>query len=175
MMVMKRNYYKRKKQEKRIAEPVQFVDFVDDVLDTLAQNPHQAQLAELWNNWVLIVGEELIAYAKPIGERNGTLCVGAENSLQLQEIRMHYEEILARANAFMKAFGYKDFFKKLECSLLKKKKSTLKKKISLPQHLNYYKPPRPKKYGEYIDFKENTSLARCYAAYCAALDAELEK
>lgn len=171
-MFKKRNKYIGK-SKRHVGEPTMFGDFADKFLLDLARHPHQLEHSVLWENWSIVLGEELAIQVKPIGVRNQTLCIGAEDNMQLQEIRMEYGEILERVNAFMKAFGHNEHFQKLEFSLLQGKSSLTDKK-NIPNHLVGAKAPRPKHYGGNIDFKENQSIADCYAEYCNLLDEESE-
>lgn len=137
-----------------------------------AKDPEQANLHELWKNWQMVLGDELAAIAKPLGTRSRTLLIGTSNNLELQEVRMQYDDILNRANAFMKVFSHNAYFDKVEFSLFRGK-SELDKKISLPQHITGILPPRPKTDTyQAIDFGDNHALALCYKAYCAQLDKE---
>lgn len=137
-----------------------------------AKDPEQANLHELWQNWEMVLGDELALLAKPLGTRARTLIIGTSNNLELQEVRMQYDEILARTNAFMKFFSHDAYFNKIEFSLFRGK-TELDKKISLPKHITGILPPRPKTDTyKAIDFGNNHALALCYEAYCARLEKE---
>ena len=168
---MRKNKYQFKRR-RHIASPELIQDFLDGFMLSRAKNPEQASFHELWVNWPMILGEELAEAAKPLGVRNRILRIGAHNNMELQEIRMQYDDILSRANAFMKAFGHDAFFEKLEFCLFQGK-NPITTERELPQHLNYAHPPRPHNIGNAkIDFKDNHSLARCYEAYCQQLEDE---
>lgn len=163
--------YLRKQKQRRIAKPVAIQDFCQDLLQQYAKNPHQDSLRYLWENWDMVVGDELVLLAKPLGNKGKILLIGADNPVDLQEIRMYYMDILERANEFLKAFSLDNYFEKIEFSLMNGKNSLGEKK-ELPCHFNNILPPRPKKYGGKIDFKGNKSLERCYQAFCNRLDYE---
>jgi len=168
---MRKNKYHFRKRH-HIASPQHIQTLLDGFILSRAKNPEQADFHELWANWPMILGEDLAEVAKPLGVRNKTLRIGAHNNFELQEIRMQYDDILSRANAFMKAFGHHEFFEKLEFCLFQGK-SPITVKKELPQHLNYTHPPRPHTIGNTtIDFKDNHALAKCYEAYCKRLEDE---
>lgn len=163
--------YTKKIKRHRISKPVAIQDFCTDLLQKYAKSPHQESLKYLWENWDMIVGEDLLPLAKPLGNKGKILIIGADNPMDLQEIRMYYTEILERANEFLKAFDLVDYFEKIEFSLMKGKNS-LTEKEHIPEHFNNILPPRPKKYGGKIDFKGNKSLEKCYEAFCNRLEYE---
>ncbi len=129
-----------------------------------------SQFHELWSNWDLIVGD-LAQFAKPLGVRNRTLCIGVENNFELQELQFEYDDIFSRANAFMKSFGHESFFEKLELKLLQGLPPIEIKNFILPVTKTFL-PERPKNIGSKIDFKDEIILEKCYQAYCERLDLE---
>lgn len=60
-------------------------------------------LLQLWDNWPMVMGEELSETAQPLGARERTLIIGAEDNMLLHELSFQVNEILDRANAFMNA------------------------------------------------------------------------
>lgn len=58
-------------------------------------------LLQLWDNWPMVMGDELCEAALPLGARESTLIIGAEDNMLLHELSFQVNEILARANAFM--------------------------------------------------------------------------
>lgn len=58
-------------------------------------------LLHLWDNWPMVMGDELAETAFPLGARERTLVIGAEDNMLLHELSFQVNEILARANAFM--------------------------------------------------------------------------
>lgn len=58
-------------------------------------------LLHLWDNWPMVMGDELAETALPLGAREHTLIIGAEDNMLLHELSFKVNEILARANAFM--------------------------------------------------------------------------
>ena len=168
---MRKNTFQFKRR-RHIASPQHIQGLLDSFVLSCAKNPEQANFHELWSHWTMVLGDELAEAAKPLGVRNKTLRIGANNNLELQEIRMQYDGILNKTNAFMKAFGHDEFFEKLEFCLFQGK-SPITLERELPQHLTYAHPPWPRNIGKAsIDFKDNHALARCYEAYCEQLENE---
>lgn len=166
----KKNYFRKRFIRK--SQPKLLGSMLQSFVLSRAKDPEQANLHELWKHWEMVLGDELASLAKPLGSRARTLLIGTSNNLELQEVRMQYDDILARANAFMKAFAHEAYFNKVEFSLFRGK-SELDKKIELPSHLNGILPPRPNSDTyKSIDFGDNHALALCYEAYCARLEKE---
>ena len=168
---MRKNKYQfRKHRPSTSLQPIQ--NMLEDFILSRAKNADQANFHELWVNWAMVLGDDLAELAKPLGVRNKILRIGANSNIELQEIRMQHDDILGRANAFMKAFGHDDFFEKLEFTLFQGK-SPISPGQELPKHLNYARPAHPQNIGNAnIDFKDNHALARCYEAYCKQLENE---
>jgi hypothetical protein len=57
-------------------------------------------LCALWDNWDVALGP-LASLALPLGQEDGVLFLGAEDSMALQELSLQGPEILERVNAFM--------------------------------------------------------------------------
>lgn len=163
----------RRKHEKKIRRsvPVPIQDFCADLIKKYAKNPHQDILRELWDNWDMVCPQEVYSLVKPFAYKGKTLFLGADNPVDLQEIRMYYAEILEHVNIFLDSYGLNNYFEKLEFSLIQGKKSLLERE-SMPEHFQRCFPPRPREYGGKIDFHGNKSLERCYEAYCNCLDLE---
>lgn len=74
------------------------------VLDGLLRRmggSEQARLVHLWRHWDMVMGPELAALAWPLGHRCGTLLVGGEDAMVMQDLSLMADEILERANGFM--------------------------------------------------------------------------
>ncbi len=167
----------RKKFKKRFRKYNDKPRPIQSILETfIASRPKIAQMTEfyeLWSNWDMIFSD-IAPFAKPLGVRQTTLCIGVENNFELQEVRMEYDSLLARANAFMQALDKENYFKKLEISLFQGKSPITLGERRENKLFNYYQPPKPEKIGAVIDFKEETLLAKCYEAYCQRLQIEDE-
>jgi len=61
----------------------------------------QGRLVSLWKNWDRIMGEDIAALGRPLGHKDQTLNIGADNSMALQELSLRAPEILERANGAM--------------------------------------------------------------------------
>ncbi len=162
---MKKKFYKRNCKSPIISQVL-----LDDFFEINQDMVKLSEFHELWDNWDMVMGE-LAPIAKPLGVRNKTLCIGVENNFELQELHLEYDELISRANSFMKAFNHDEFFEKLEIRLFQGK-SAIKIKKYRRSFLNYLNPERPKQIGAKIDFKDETLLAKCYEAFCQRLDKE---
>lgn len=75
------------------------------------QNLHTVHL---WENWNMVLGEELALLALPLGIQDRTLIIGAEDNMLMHELSFQLPEILERVNAFMN----EEFFTKARLELL---------------------------------------------------------
>ena len=91
------------KHSRRRRKCEQALSAADLVSKFLAAHPKGAadDLVELWRHWEMVMGPELAGLAHPLGTRAGTLLVGADDNLILQELAFLTPEILERANAFL--------------------------------------------------------------------------
>lgn len=162
---------KKFQKEKRISAPLAIQDLCPALLKKYTRQPHQDILRNLWDNWDMVCPEEIISFVKPYSYKGTVLYLGADNPADLQEIRMYYAELLERINVFLEAYGLKNYFARLDFSLLHGKKSLLERE-AIPEHISNVFPPRPQNYGKKIDFHGNKSIERCYEAFCKRLDYE---
>ena len=58
-------------------------------------------LLHLWDNWPMVMGDDLAEAALPLGAKERTLIIGAEDNMLLHELSFQVNEILERTNAFM--------------------------------------------------------------------------
>lgn len=162
---------KKFQKQRRVSSPLSIGELCPQLIKKFAIPPHQDILRDLWNNWDMVCPEEIISLISPYSCKGRVLYLGAENPVDLQEIRMYYAELLERINVFLASYGLENYFERLEFSLLHGKKSLLERE-AIPQHITNVYPPRPKNYGQKIDFHGNKSLERCYEAFCKRLDFE---
>lgn len=164
---MRKKFYK----QRRVSSPLAIGELCPQFLKKFPSHPHQDILRSLWDNWDMVCPEEIISLIKPYSYKGRVLYLGAENPTDLQEIRMYYAELLERMNVFLASYGLENYFERLEFSLMHGKKSLLERE-AIPQHITHGYLPRPKNYGQKIDFHGNKSLERCYEAFCKRLDFE---
>ncbi len=162
---------KKFQKQRRISSPLAIGELYPELIKKFSPHPHQDILRDLWDNWDMVCPEEIIPFIKPYSYKGRVLYLGAENPMDLQEIRMYYAELLERINVFLASYGLENCFERLEFSLIHGKKSLLERE-AIPQHITNVYPPRPQNYGQEIDFHGNKSLERCYEAFCNRLDFE---
>jgi hypothetical protein len=63
--------------------------------------PQQGRLNMLWRQWDELLGEDIALLGRPLGQKDGVLCIGADDAAALQELALRGEEILETVNAFM--------------------------------------------------------------------------
>ncbi len=154
--------YKRKRNKLGRPEEVQLV--LERCLQRLGK-PEHFLLTRLWEHWEMVMGEHICALASPIGYKDGTLFVGGEDAMAVQELTFLSVEILERANAFME----KDFFKEVKARLNLDK-------ASLDEVVKVAKPTleplvlrRGDVTGKYLKNMDSDSpVARCYQRFAKA-------
>jgi hypothetical protein len=119
----------------------------------------RGRLCALWDNWNPVLGP-LSSLALPLGQENGVLLLGAEDSMVLQELTLQGPEILERVNAFMGSL----FFLKVRVVLVQGRRP-LNRKIP-PPAFPAPQPARPPRLGG-LSLPQDSPAGRCYAAYVA--------
>ena len=135
----------------------------DALADFLAKRDSGARrrLSLLWRHWDMTMGAELAAYAAPLGHRNQTLIVGAEDAMAAQELAMQTPDMLERANAFMD----EPFFTKIQIEMMAGNANL--SRLQSEQHLL----PRPSlRQPELLGalrprLNPSSPVTRCYEAY----------
>lgn len=121
----------------------------------------QQDLVRLWRNWPDIIGAETAQLVKPLGHRNATLILGAEDAVTLQEASFAQEEILDEIAAF---FGRQPF-DKVKFELLSNR--TPLSEVQVGPRIS---PPVPHAIPEVGNLPldgmdEDSAFASCYRAY----------
>ncbi|MFN2267710.1 MAG: DUF721 domain-containing protein [Desulfonatronovibrio sp.] len=112
------------------------------------------------NRWDQIVGTEIAALVKPLGQKNKTLILGAQDSIIIQEITFASQQIIDMINDFCGS----DIFDKLRVELLKGRTPLDRKLVHKPHIALPVKKPR--QLGNLMGFmSEDSPVARCYSRY----------
>ncbi len=119
------------------------------------------RLVRLWKNWERILGPETSRMARPLGHRNKTLILAAEDPIVVQEASFLSPLILEKINEF---FGEEVFDKVLF--------ELLSGRVPLDGQEKPVKagppkaPEKPGKLGSLLhDISEDSAIGRCYRAY----------
>lgn len=122
----------------------------------------QARLVQLWRHWPMVMGDMLAPLGFPLGHKEKTLLVGAEDAMALQELAMQSEEILERVNAFMS----EAFFTKVNVSLMQNKPDLARPRPPAQQPGKPAPLPPPPKLGAKLAHMDPDSpVTRCYQAW----------
>lgn len=125
------------------------------------------RLIHLWENWDMVMGEELAPICYPLGHKDRTLIVGAEDNMMQQELSYYAFEILERVNAFVN----EEYFNKVRVELLMGKApmdvvSLPKAKDSGPEPLR-----RPKNLGKLVGkLNPESPVTKAYEKYVKMFD-----
>lgn len=136
-------------------------DRLAPIISTLGGEPAGARLIRLWQNWAMVMGEELAPIAKPLGVRQDTILIGTIDHILLQELTYYTPEILERVNAFMDSQA----FNKVELQLISQKTNLECLKVpSLPPRQKPIAPPSlTKRYLEKM--QANSPVTMAYIQY----------
>ena len=125
--------------------------------------PEQLLLTRLWQHWDMVMGPELSGLAWPLGQRNGTLLVGGEDAMAMQELSLMADEMLERANAFME----RPYFTGVKVSL-SLGKAALDQAVRLPRPQRVSLERGPALTGKFLStMPAESAVARCYARFVA--------
>jgi hypothetical protein len=124
-------------------------------------------LLHLWDNWPMVMGDELCAIAHPLGAKNRTLIIGAEDSMLMHELSFQASQILSLANAFMN----EPYFKQLRLELLQKRKPLYPRITVSSCRSSVEKRERPANLGRLVNHIDPESAAgKAYLAYIKSFE-----
>lgn len=125
-------------------------------------------LVSVWKSWPTIVGSDLSELVKPLGHKGGTLYLGVEDAVVMQEASFQSSHILRQVNAFLG----ETFFDKVRFDLIGGRTSldevadTLPGRFPDPSGLSMKSGIQPDNLGTIRpDFSGSPALARCYKTY----------
>ncbi len=149
---------------KRIKKTLSAAEALD--LFIIARNGEaQARLNALWEHWDMVLGPDLSGLVAPLGHKDGTLLLGAEDGAAAQEAHLCSQDILERANAFMD----EAFFSGIRVGLMQGRRS-LASPIPRPRiEPLRTMPPRPPHLGG-LSLDPADPVGRAYAAYVRAFN-----
>ncbi|GFH63389.1 MAG: conserved hypothetical protein [Candidatus Desulfovibrio kirbyi] len=141
-------------------------DILANVLQALGLTPEKERLAQLWNNWAMVLGPEFGPLALPLGRRRDALLVAAEDAMSAQELHLQSAELLERVNAFMET----SCFRKISVSLLLGEKTLCAHNESGRQTAEQINArtdaQRPVVKGIFLNSMDPASpVTRCYARF----------
>ena len=90
------------RKKNKYAEPVAASEVMTAVMTGLGVDVEQAQarsrLGHLWQNWNMVMGEDLAPLARPLGHHRDMLLIGAEDAMLAQELHLMSGELLERVD-----------------------------------------------------------------------------
>lgn len=119
------------------------------------------ELVRLWREWENVVGPEVAELARPLGHKDGTLVLFAQDAVAAQQLSYYVFELLERVNTF---FG-KEVFDKVRFELLDGRVP-----LGLQSHAETSPrarhPKKPSNLGGLIGkIDPDSAIGRCYLAY----------
>ncbi len=158
---MTKKYYRPIKRH--CPEPIAAGEVLQTLLNR-SRSGREVMLAELWRHWNQVLGPSLSGLALPLGHRQATLLIAAEDNLVMQELSFLAPEILDRVNAFLD----EPLFNEVRFSLLGKQRPlNAGSQTGLPREaLPVISTPSPEHLGAlWESMTPDTPLGRCYRAY----------
>ena len=138
---------------------------IASVLSSLGTG-EKAMLCRLWQNWDMVMGEELAELAIPLGARNDLLVIGGEDNMVLQELSYMKEEILERVNAFMGVPLSSPCFCRVELQLLLGRRPLNLVPDIYPSERRRPAPSMPPGLGGPLqEMRPDSPVTRAYLAY----------
>lgn len=89
----------RKKRCK--SQPVPVGANIYELLEKLGGRREKSRLADLWQAWPQVVGEDLAGQICSLKDNNGILLLGVEDAIIMQELSFRLEEILMLVNSWL--------------------------------------------------------------------------
>lgn len=129
-------------------------------------------LVPLWQNWDMVMGEELAELGRPLGHKNRTIIIGAEDNMAQYELSAQTYDVLERVNAFLG----KDMFDTVQVELMQGREAL--DDITMPtfEKALVKIPPRPKDLGNLEHILDPESpVTKCYKKYVAMYDGKKEE
>ena len=124
-------------------------------------------LTALWQNWRTVMGEAIADLAFPLGHKDATLLIGADDNMSMQELSLQSVEILERANAFMDS----DFFRQVKVALMQGQRDLSRKRAQAP-YVPFRVPKPPRLGGLAGKLDPQSPVTRSYEAYVAMFASE---
>ncbi len=134
---------------------------MDDYFRKKQSGAEKLHMAQVWANWAQIMGPVLNTLARPLGCRENTLILGAEDSVVMQELRFYTQDILERIESFLGRCP----FDKVRLELLNDRTSLdmvgLEHtwQVPGPEHM-IFEPETPE-----LELDPSTPVGSCYQAY----------
>ena len=121
------------------------------------------RLAQMWSNWSEIIGsEELADMIKPLGHRQRTLILGAEDSIVIQEMNFFVPQLLDKVNDFLG----QSFFDKIRFELLKGRTPLNQSILAPTKHRYRCSLKKPQNLGNLLDkLPKDSPVYKCYKKY----------
>jgi hypothetical protein len=119
------------------------------------------RVVDLYQAWPEAVGEELAGHVRPLGHRDGTLRLGVDDPVVMQEMTFAVPELLARVNAWLG----QNAFDKVQFDLIGTRVSLDASQAARPI---FYAPRaiRPANLGGLLGrLDPDTPVGRCYEKY----------
>ena len=128
------------------------------------------KLPYLWENWGMVMGENLSYVAQPLGVHDKTLIIGAEDSMLMHELSFCTPEIMARANAFLD----EEYFCKVRVELLRDRIPLYPPVAARPKEQTVPEPrPRPDNLGQLLGVLDPDSpVGKAYLSYVKSFEGE---
>lgn len=124
----------------------------------------RGRLNRLWTDWDTVMGSTVASLSRPLGHDEGTLLVGADDAMAMQDLSLLSPEILDRANEHMGG----PFFVKVSVRLMQGRPDLARRREPLAEPRP--RPPyTPERVGRHLGaLNPDSPVTRCYERHARA-------
>jgi hypothetical protein len=122
-----------------------------------------SKLASLWKNWTTVMGHDLASLGRPLGHKDRTLQIGADDSMALQDLALQVPDILERVNAFMGG----EYFADVKVLLMQGGRDLETPLPARPEPAAAPEPPPPPLGRLMGTLDPDSPITRCYEIFVA--------
>ena len=111
---------------KKVKEPTPLFDILNTFFNQHLSKSDQWFGIKLWQNWPELATTDILKQTKPVSYQNGRLILWVANSVELQELSFHIEDLKDKINSHFKKQQVKDIHFTLNKDILKKREQSVK-------------------------------------------------
>lgn len=111
--------------DRKTTKPILLVNILQDFFNKHLEQSDQGFAIKLWKKWHLFNFSKIITKTKPLSYQNGRLVLWVANSVELQELNFHKEELKQNINSYFKKTWIKEIFFTTNTDLLKKREQSI--------------------------------------------------
>ena len=111
---------------KETKEPILLSDILNNFFKEQLGKSDQWFAIELWRHWSQFTTQAILQQTKPVSYQKGRLVLWVANSVELQELSFHIEELKEKINTHFKKEWIRDIHFTLNKDILRKREQSMK-------------------------------------------------